>query len=56
MRATHKDYLQPGFLRVEDRKKVLCAGPDTQLFRDCYRPGLPVWPDARSDQRKSMAA
>jgi hypothetical protein len=52
MIATHIDYLRPGFIRVEDRKKVLCVGPQAPLFRALHRPDLPAWPDAEHDARR----
>ena len=55
MIATHTDYLRPGHLRVEDKKKILCVGPAAPIFKSLARPNLPAWPLApQGDLRRSF--
>jgi hypothetical protein len=56
MIATHKDYLRPGHIRVEDKKKILCVGPAAPLYKAVNKPGLPSWPHGQErDARRSFA-
>ncbi len=58
MRATHRDYLHPGHLRVEDGRRypafnqrdgsfertALCVSPSSNDYARINKPNLPVWP------------
>lgn len=54
MKATHRNYLHPRHLRVEDAGEVFCMAPSCSQYPALNKPGLPDFAALTPDERRAL--